>query len=177
MSCANQGSNPSGHQIGLDPAGLGWAGEAVRFRLLRASFAGTAQAQIAGRHAVLDVARGHLAASVRSWGGHLVAWNHGHRDDRRRAAVLQRATAAGDAPNPGHAAAKVEELAQGVEPAAELPRPHACAGSRTAGYRCGTARASVPASSGAAVAAGSVDARREAQQLLRGEHDHFDLCT
>lgn len=166
MSCANQGSNPSGHQIGLDPAGLGWAGEAVRFWLLRASFAGTAEAQIAGRHAVLDVAGSNLAASVRSRGGHLVARNHGHRDDRWRAAVLQRATAAGDAPNPGHAAAQVEELAQGVEPSAELPRSYASAGSGTASYRRGTARASVPASSRTTFAAGSVDAWREAQQLL-----------
>lgn len=34
-------------------------------------------------------------------GGYLVPGHHGNRDDRRRTSLLQRATTAGHAPNPG----------------------------------------------------------------------------
>ena len=34
-------------------------------------------------------------------GGYLVPGHHGDRDDRRRTSLLQRAAAAGHAPNPG----------------------------------------------------------------------------
>ena len=89
------------------------AGKTVRFRLLRASIERAATAQVTRGHTLLDGARGHLAAAVRSRGRHLVAGHHGDRDGGRRAAVLQRAAAAGHAPHPRHAAAQAQEHAPG----------------------------------------------------------------
>ena len=63
---------------------------------------------------------GYLPAAVRARGGHLVAGHHAHRDGGRGAALLQRAAAAGHAPDPRHAATQAQEP-EGVAPAPGIP--------------------------------------------------------
>ena len=61
-----------------------------RLWLLCSDHSRAEQALHDGRNTVLDGSRGGHKEAVRSKGRHLVSWDHGHRDGRRRATVPQR---------------------------------------------------------------------------------------
>ncbi len=94
-----------------------------RLRLLRSTLDGANEADDDGRHAVLDGAGGRHAEAVRSEGGHMVAGHHGHRDDRGRAALLEREPAEGALPYCHQRQARDQGQAQAFARFPGLSRP------------------------------------------------------
>lgn len=152
------GRHPSWHQVGFDSTGRRWTCEALRFWFLCAGIAGAAQAQVIGGHTILDVTGGYITSALWPWGGHLVAGHYGHRDGRWRTAVLQWATAAGDATHTGHAAAKSKECPQSIAASAIVSGSDASARSSPACHSSWAVGASVSAASGTAIVAGAANA-------------------
>ena len=92
-----------------------FAGQTVRFRILRPSLARAPEAQVPGGDSLLDESGGDFPAPLRPRGRHLVSGHHDHGDGGRGATLLQRAAPPGHEENPGHATAKAEKPSKGNE--------------------------------------------------------------